>query len=235
MKPGPVVAMVALILLGVWLVLQPTLQRESYDFAVSIGAGDVLVRQVDIPVAVRAPGDDQAEGLQVERGYAIVGPKRLVERIDGATLSPDAFAEVLADETNAWNHRPALERKLLGFFNITSWVNFTWVALGLAGQAAFFGRMLVQWIVSEKSRRSQVPELFWWLSFLGGLCLFTYFVWRVDVVGVLGQSTGVVIYARNLRLIHKQKRRESREAIDSSISSATEGPPQGNATTTPDH
>jgi lipid-A-disaccharide synthase-like uncharacterized protein len=68
--------------------------------------------------------------------------------------------------------------------------------------------MFVQWIVSEKNRRSEVPVLFWWFSLFGGICLFAYFVWRVDIVGVLGQSTGVVIYARNLRLIHKTRERE---------------------------
>ena len=66
---------------------------------------------------------------------------------------------------------------------------------------------MVQWVVSERSRVSTVPELFWWFSFVGGVSLFTYFVWRKDVVGVLGQATGVVIYARNLRLIQKQRRR----------------------------
>ncbi|MAY73785.1 MAG: hypothetical protein CMJ31_03500 [Phycisphaerae bacterium] len=87
-----------------------------------------------------------------------------------------------------------------------------WVAVGLLGQAAFFGRMLAQWIMSEKRGESIVPEAFWWLSLIGGVSLFTYFVWRVDIVGVLGQSTGIVIYARNLRLIRKQRRRQARQA-----------------------
>ncbi len=77
--------------------------------------------------------------------------------------------------------------------------------IGLVGQGAFFGRMFVQWIISERSRVSTVPEIFWWFSFIGGICLFTYFVWRVDIVGVMGQSTGIVIYARNLRLLYKQR------------------------------
>ncbi|HED53797.1 MAG TPA: hypothetical protein ENJ00_06310 [Phycisphaerales bacterium] len=101
----------------------------------------------------------------------------------------------------------------MGFFNISSWTNFGWVAVGLLGQCAFFGRMFVQWIVSEKSRKSQVPEIFWWFSLVGGAMLFLYFVWRVDVVGVLGQSTGVVIYARNLRLIHKERSRAARKQL----------------------
>lgn len=189
MKPGPIVAMVALLAVGMWLVLQPTLSRTHADFEVRIGAVEVLVSETG------------------EGRYEIVAPERLA---GGGELDGAGLEAVIHRERDAWAARPAWERTLLGFFNITSWTNFAWVAVGLAGQAAFFGRMFVQWIVSEKSRQSQVPELFWWLSFLGGVLLFTYFVWRVDVVGVLGQSTGVVIYARNLRLIHKQKRRDRR-------------------------
>ncbi|MEZ6317978.1 MAG: lipid-A-disaccharide synthase N-terminal domain-containing protein [Phycisphaerales bacterium] len=191
MKPGPIVAMVALLLIGMWLVLQPTLSREHSDFNIRIGA-------IELKVTELSNGQ-----------YQIVGPERVAST---EMLDAEGLQAVVQREQQAWRARPKWERTLLGFFNITSWVNFTWVAVGLAGQAAFFGRMFVQWIVSEKSRQSQVPELFWWLSFLGGMCLFTYFVWRVDVVGVLGQSTGIVIYARNLRLIHKQKKRELRAA-----------------------
>jgi lipid-A-disaccharide synthase-like uncharacterized protein len=72
--------------------------------------------------------------------------------------------------------------------------------------------MFIQWLVSEKEKRSVVPEIFWWLSLVGGVTLFAYFAWRQDPVGILGQSSGLVIYARNLRLIYKQRRRAGREA-----------------------
>ncbi len=191
MKPGPIVAMVLLIFLGMWLVLQPTLKRERYDYLVKIGSIELLVRDL---------GDGRVQ---------FVEPMGLAER---GPMSGDEFQAVLREQGAAWLARPPMTRTLLGFFNISSWGNFAWVAVGLLGQSAFFARMFIQWIVSEKSRRSEVPELFWWFSFAGGVFLFTYFVWRADIVGVLGQSTGVVIYARNLRLIYKQKRREGREA-----------------------
>ena len=41
-----------------------------------------------------------------------------------------------------------------------------------------------------------------------------YFAWRQDVVGVLGQCSGVVIYARNIRLIYKHRRRMQATASD---------------------
>ncbi len=182
--------MVGLICVGMWLVLQPAMSRTGYDFEIHVGGTQIRV-------------------VETEGGIRIVEPEHLATSgtIDEATL--DA---VVSRQVELWQQRPKLERTLLGFFNISSWLNFTWVAVGLIGQSAFFGRMFVQWVVSEKKGRSEVPVLFWWFSLIGGVCLFTYFVWRVDVVGVLGQSTGVVIYARNLRLIHKQRKREARYA-----------------------
>ncbi|MEL6498563.1 MAG: lipid-A-disaccharide synthase N-terminal domain-containing protein [Planctomycetota bacterium] len=194
MKAGPVFAMVALLIVGMALVLQPTLARGSYDMVVDTGESELLVAK------------DAASG-----GYTITGPSAYATE---TPMEPAAFWSLVDEQTASWQARPSFERTLLGFFNISTWGNFVWLAIGLSGQVAFFGRMFIQWVVSEKSRQSQVPELFWWLSFIGGVCLFTYFVWRVDVVGVLGQSTGVVIYARNLRLIKKQKRRDRRKAAE---------------------
>lgn len=210
MKAGPVIAMVALIFVGIWLVLQPTLSRESFDFGLGIGA-----------VELRANF--------TETGVEFVEPGRLAEL---GEITPAAFVDTLRTEERAWAARPAFEQTMLGFFNISSWGNFAWVAVGLGGQIAFFGRMMIQWVTSEKKRESVVPELFWWLSLGGGICLFTYFVWRVDFVGVLGQSTGVVIYARNLRLIHKQRKRASRLA-DASV--PTQDPSQEQPGKDPTH
>ena len=66
--------------------------------------------------------------------------------------------------------------------------------------------MLVQWLASERNRRSVVPVGFWWMSLGGATLLLVYFVWRKDVVGVLGQATGWLIYVRNLSLIYRSPR-----------------------------
>lgn len=203
MKPGPVVAMVALIFVGIWLVLQPTFERteridpEAQRFEMTLGSRQFAVEQ-------RARADSTFE-------YHTTG---LPSADELGWIGSLKFEAVVAGELAAWENRPAFERTLLGFFNISSWLNFGWIAIGLLGQCAFFGRMLVQWVVSEKKRESVVPAAFWWMSLIGGICLFSYFVWRVDFIGVLGQSTGVVIYARNIRLIHKQKRRLARSAAE---------------------
>lgn len=89
--------------------------------------------------------------------------------------------------------------------NITTAAGVLWVGLGLLGQVLFTGRMIVQWLVSEKERRSVVPPVFWVLSLAGATMLLAYFVWRKDVVGVLGQATGWAIYARNVFLIRRAR------------------------------
>ena len=81
------------------------------------------------------------------------------------------------------------------------------VAFGVFAQLMFAGRWLVQWIATERRRRSHVPVLFWWLSLLGASMLFVYFTLRGEPVGMLGQSIGWVIYLRNLQLIRRKGRR----------------------------
>lgn len=81
-----------------------------------------------------------------------------------------------------------------------------WILTGLGGQFLFMMRFLVQWIVSEKAHRSVIPVAFWWLSIGGAAILLAYALWRRDPVFILGQSLGFLIYARNLWLIHAERR-----------------------------
>jgi lipid-A-disaccharide synthase-like uncharacterized protein len=76
-----------------------------------------------------------------------------------------------------------------------------WLAIGLAGQSLFSLRFVVQWISSERQRRSVVPVAFWYLSIAGSVTLLAYALHRRDVVFTLGQATGIAIYARNLALV----------------------------------
>ena len=88
--------------------------------------------------------------------------------------------------------------------HVHSWHEFAWVMVGLTGQLLFTARFLVQWIASEREKLSVIPVAFWYFSMIGGLVLFTYAVWRRDPVFILGQSMGLVIYIRNLWLIHAE-------------------------------
>jgi lipid-A-disaccharide synthase-like uncharacterized protein len=78
-----------------------------------------------------------------------------------------------------------------------------WIAFGIFGQLLFFMRFFVQWIASEKAKRSVVPISFWYFSIGGGLILLIYSIYRLDPVFILGQATGLFIYIRNLVLIKK--------------------------------
>jgi lipid-A-disaccharide synthase-like uncharacterized protein len=79
-----------------------------------------------------------------------------------------------------------------------------WLIIGFLGQIMFFMRFLIQWFVSEKKRKSVIPISFWYFSIIGGVLLLGYSIFRRDPVFMLGQSMGVVIYSRNLYLIHKK-------------------------------
>lgn len=95
--------------------------------------------------------------------------------------------------------------KLIAWWNALSPAELMWLTVGLIGQVMFSARWLIQWFVTEKSRRSTMPETFWYLSLLGGLMVFAYGLHRLDPVIILGQF-GVLIYARNLFFIRKEKK-----------------------------
>ena len=107
-----------------------------------------------------------------------------------------------------------------------------WLIIGFAGQALFTARFLVQWIASERKRDSVVPVAFWWLSLLGGLTLLSYASYRQDPVIIVGQGMGLVVYARNLMLVGKAKRRAARRRRRSEPVEAAAEPATHRATTT---
>ncbi len=82
-----------------------------------------------------------------------------------------------------------------------------WIAIGLAGQALFSARFILQWLASERARRSVVPKAFWYFSLGGSAILLAYAIHRTDPVFILGQSVGFAIYLRNLYLIEVEHRR----------------------------
>ena len=86
-----------------------------------------------------------------------------------------------------------------------------WIAVGLAGQALFSARFIIQWLASEKARRSVVPKAFWYFSLAGSAVLLAYAIHRVDPVFILGQAAGFAIYLRNLWLIEVEHRRSLSE------------------------
>lgn len=98
-------------------------------------------------------------------------------------------------------------QQILAAFNVHTTAELLWVLFGLFAQALFMMRFLIQWIASERARRSVVPVAFWYFSLAGGLTLLAYAIHRRDPVFILGQALGTIIYLRNLWLIHAEQRR----------------------------
>ena len=82
------------------------------------------------------------------------------------------------------------------------------IILGLAGQLMFSARFLVQWIASEKRKKSVVPVSFWFLSLFGSFLLLIYAIYRKDIVFTLGQLFGFIVYIRNLLIIKNTEKIE---------------------------
>lgn len=94
------------------------------------------------------------------------------------------------------------------FPNMTT-TDLIWTGIGFGGQLLFTARFLYQWIMSERAKRSVVPEAFWYFSFFGGVTLFAYALYKHDLVFIVGQGSGIAIYGRNIWLIWNEKRRHA--------------------------
>lgn len=80
-----------------------------------------------------------------------------------------------------------------------------WMTVGFGGQALFASRFLLQWISSERAKKSVVPVGFWFFSIAGGLILFSYALHKHDPVFIAGQGAGIFIYSRNLYFIFRER------------------------------
>lgn len=188
---SPHVAAAAAVLAMVTLLALPLPAAPSLSPPLPPVAIDLGDRLTDVEITRTAGGD-----------FRFVLPA-----VDGSgdlSLTPDQYAAALAlqqqdQRDHGW---------LFVIFNISNWFGVVWVTLGLAGQVIFTGRMIVQWLTSERAKQSIVPPSFWWMSLIGASMLIAYFFWRKDLVGVLGQGAGWLIYVRNLWMIYRTNRPE---------------------------
>ena len=70
-----------------------------------------------------------------------------------------------------------------------------WVVLGFVAQGFFTMRFVVQWIASERARKSVIPVAFWFFSIGGGVLLLIYALYRRDPVFIAGQALGLLVSA----------------------------------------
>jgi len=99
---------------------------------------------------------------------------------------------------------------------LSQWWDAAWVSLppsgkimlivGIFGQSLFVMRWFVQLVASERAKRSVVPTMFWHLSFAGAFLVLIYAVYAANLVLIIGQF-GIIIYARNLYFLWRQRER----------------------------
>lgn len=72
--------------------------------------------------------------------------------------------------------------------------------IGFGAQLMFSGRIIVQWISSEKAGQVKTPLAFWFLSLGGASLMVVYGVLRHDIIITAGQTVLFCIYCRNVTL-----------------------------------
>ncbi len=99
-----------------------------------------------------------------------------------------------------------LSREVGSYLHNVFVVKLSWlVLLGYVGQALFTMRFVVQWIATERAKKSVIPITFWFFSIGGGLLLFGYALSIRDPVFILGQGFGVFVYLRNLNFVYRER------------------------------
>lgn len=86
--------------------------------------------------------------------------------------------------------------------DIPAWL----IVFGTVGQFTFTLRFVYQWWYSRRVGESVLPLHFWLISLTGSVLIISYALIRRDPVLILGQSTGVVVYARNIMLSLRPRR-----------------------------
>ena len=145
------------------------------------------------PVSVRA--DESADEFERTR-------QEIQEHVEQSKLSHDEVTQWI---DFAENLKHTVKQKLTPWDRLVRAVRDPWVFFGLAAQATFMMRFVLQIVASERKKKSYVPIGFWYLSIIGGAMLFVYALQLRDPVFVLGQGLGLIIYSRNLMLIYRRR------------------------------
>lgn len=80
------------------------------------------------------------------------------------------------------------------------------IIFGVIGQFTFTLRFIYQWWYSRKAGESLLPIMFWVISLTGSTMIILYAIIRHDLVLILGQATGFIVYARNIMIAYKSSK-----------------------------
>lgn len=87
-----------------------------------------------------------------------------------------------------------------------SWRHFLYYTLGLVPPLFFGLRFLIQWISSEKKKKSYVNKTFWYLSLCGNCLLAVHYFIQIQYLLMLIQVVGGFISWRNINLLSVDKK-----------------------------
>lgn len=72
------------------------------------------------------------------------------------------------------------------------------LAFGSAGNLILSLRFIYQWLYSRRAGESELPLGFWVFSLVGAAIVFAYGIMRADIVLLIGQGFGLLVYSRNI-------------------------------------
>lgn len=75
-----------------------------------------------------------------------------------------------------------------------------WTIWGFFAQFVFFLSFVLQWVVSEREKKSIIPMSFWILRIVASFMLLLYVLYRKDIVFLISLVLQIAIYVRNIHL-----------------------------------
>ena len=87
-------------------------------------------------------------------------------------------------------------------------VEWGWLLVGVIGTGLFGLRMIIQWIATEKKKKSVVPNVFWYISLIAALLVTAHFFHRAEWIFAVGSGLTLLIYSRNIWFIYQGKQDE---------------------------
>lgn len=103
---------------------------------------------------------------------------------------------------------------LIAVLSPTKTIQTGWFWFAMIGTAIFYSRFFIQWVQSERKRRSVMPLSFWVCSFIGAIMLLIYSIMLRDIVFIFNYIFNVVPYTRNIMLILKERNKESEASTE---------------------
>jgi len=139
---------------------------------------------------------------------------RVPDRLHRRSLSEKAHWKRLAAARVLRERRAMDSSQFLADVNAFGITVNAWKILGWTGNVVFGARFIIQWIASERARKSIIPLGFWECSAIGSILLLIYFgAYRHDSVGVLSTVFPLPVYLRNLyfRYTHQHPKHPGNE------------------------